>query len=64
MTSSEGFVTTTMMLAVITLHAIPCSTGGVITSIASMTLEALGLLQRTPEWRFHVWEKGQQCDSI
>ena len=53
-----------MMLAVITLHAIPCSTGGVITSIASMTLEALGLLQRTPEWRFHLWEKGQQCDSF
>ena len=53
-----------MMLAVITLHAIQCLTGGVITSIASMTLEALGLLQRTPEWRFHLWEKGQQCDSI
>ena len=64
MISSEGFVTTTMMLAVITLHAIQCLTGGVITSIASMTLEALGLLQRTPEWRFHLWEKGQQCDSI
>ena len=59
MISSEGFVTTTMMLAVITLHAILCSTGG-----SSMTLEALVLLQRTPEWRFHVWEKGQQCDSI
>ena len=53
-----------MMLAVITLHAILCSTGGAITSMSSMTLDALVLLQRTPEWRFHVWEKGQQCDSI
>jgi len=64
MISSEGFATTTMMLAVITLHAILCSTGGAITSMSSMTLDALVLLQRTPEWRFHVWEKGQQCDSI
>ena len=52
MISSEGLVTTTMMLAVITLHAILCSTGGAITSMSSMTLEALVLLQRTPEWRF------------
>ena len=34
------FVTTTMMLAVITLHAILCSTGGAITSISPMTRSA------------------------